>query len=66
MMKYHLQPPTNLLSRQDVLDVPISQIVKTSVSPSKASVRKQNQVQSKKKRRKMESSDDENSEAENA
>ncbi|XP_070855423.1 nipped-B protein isoform X3 [Drosophila suzukii] len=50
----------------DVLDVPISQIVKTSVSPSKASVRKQNQVQSKKKRRKMESSDDENSEAENA
>ncbi|XP_037731672.1 nipped-B protein isoform X3 [Drosophila subpulchrella] len=50
----------------DVLDVPISQIVKTSVSPSKAIVRKQNQVQSKKKRRKVESSDDENSGAENA
>ncbi|XP_037731675.1 nipped-B protein isoform X6 [Drosophila subpulchrella] len=44
----------------DVLDVPISQIVKAPVSPSKAGVRKQNQVQSKKKRRKMESSDDEN------
>ncbi|XP_037731667.1 nipped-B protein-like [Drosophila subpulchrella] len=54
------------MMKTDVLDVPISQIVKAPVSPSKASVRKQNQVQSKKKRRKMESSDDENSETENA
>ncbi|XP_043947333.1 nipped-B protein isoform X4 [Drosophila biarmipes] len=59
----HIASDGYALTSTDVIHVPITQIVTTSVSPSKASVRKPNQMQSKRKRRKIESSDDENSDA---
>ncbi|XP_052842596.1 nipped-B protein isoform X3 [Drosophila gunungcola] len=53
-------------SGNDARDISIAHIVKSTVSPSKSSGRKYNQVRSKKKRKKIESSDDENSDADYA
>ncbi|XP_043661492.1 nipped-B protein isoform X2 [Drosophila teissieri] len=52
------------LTVTDVVDMPMSHIVKASILPSKPSGRKTNQVRTKKKRRKIDSTDDEISDAE--
>ncbi|XP_070070031.1 nipped-B protein isoform X2 [Drosophila takahashii] len=56
----------NHLPSIDVPEEPIPHILKASASTSKASVRKANQVQSKKKQKKIESSDDNDSGADYA
>ncbi|XP_026838706.1 nipped-B protein isoform X1 [Drosophila erecta] len=54
------------LNVTDVVDVSMSNIAKSSILPSKTSGRKTNHVRSKKKRKKIDSTDDENSDAEYA
>ncbi|XP_041674034.1 nipped-B protein isoform X3 [Drosophila eugracilis] len=59
----HIAIGGNSFTSTNALDVPISHNVKVSILSSKSGVRKPNQLRSKKRRRKIQSSDDENSDA---